>query len=88
MDSPGRRFLDFGGAAAGGPPVNEHSAGTCRLAEDPAHSACDPSGRLHGVDNVWVADASLHPTNGSVNPGLTVLANAFRVADKMLREAK
>jgi len=82
----GTRFLDFGGASAD-PPVNEHSAGTCRLGEDPAHSACDPSGRLHGVQNVWVADASLHPTNGSVNPGLTMLANAFRVADKMTREA-
>jgi choline dehydrogenase-like flavoprotein len=39
------------------------------------------------VENVRVADASLHPTDGSVNPGLTVLANAFRVADKMIREA-
>jgi len=30
---------------------------------------------------VWVADASLHPTNGGVNPALTVMANAMRVAD-------
>jgi choline dehydrogenase-like flavoprotein len=65
----------------GRPPVNEHSAGTCRLGDDPDASACDRYGRVHGAENVWVADASLHPTNGSVNPGLTVLANAFRVAE-------
>jgi choline dehydrogenase-like flavoprotein len=64
--------------------VDEHSGGTCRLGEDPGTSACDPTGRVHGTANVWVADASLHPTNGSVNPGLTVLANAFRVADRMV----
>jgi choline dehydrogenase-like flavoprotein len=65
-------------AAAG-----EHSAGTCRMGEDPASSACDRDGRLHGSPNVYVADASLLPTNGSVNPGLTTMANAWRVADAL-----
>jgi choline dehydrogenase-like flavoprotein len=58
----------------------EHSAGTARLGEDPASSACDIQGRLWGSSNIWVADASLHPTNGGVNPALTVMANAMRVA--------
>jgi choline dehydrogenase-like flavoprotein len=58
----------------------EHSAGTARLGDDPASSACDSQGRLWGSRNVWVADASLHPTNGGVNPALTVMANAMRVA--------
>lgn len=57
----------------------EHSAGTCRMGEDPARAATDPLGRLHGSENVYVCDASLHPTNGGVNPALTVMANAFRI---------
>ena len=66
------------------PAAGEHSAGTCRMGHDPAHSACDPYGRVHGTENVYLADASLHPTNGSVNPALTVMANAFRVAELLL----
>lgn len=61
----------------------EHSAGTARMANDPADGACGPDGRLFGTTNVFVADASLHPTNGGFNPGLTVLANAMRVASAM-----
>ena len=59
---------------------SEHSAGTARMGDDPALSATDPRGLLHGTSNVYVADASLHPTNGGFNPALTVMANAMRVA--------
>lgn len=59
---------------------SEHSAGTVRMGSEPSNSACDPHGRLHETSNVFVADASLHPTNGGFNPGLTVMANAMRVA--------
>ena len=52
------------------------------MGDDQAQSACDPFGRVHGTENVYVADASLHPTNGSVNPALTVMANAYRVAEE------
>ena len=47
----------------GRPPAaaGEHSAGTCRMGEDPATSACDRDGRVHGTENVYVADASLLP---------------------------
>ncbi len=58
----------------------EHSAGTTRMAHDPADGACTPEGLLFGTTNVYVADASLHPTNGGFNPGLTVMAGAMRVA--------
>jgi choline dehydrogenase-like flavoprotein len=69
------------------PAAGEHSAGTCRMGEDPAASACDRSGRLHGSDNVYVADASLLPTNGGVNPCLTTMANAWRVAEALAASA-
>ncbi|SDY64751.1 GMC family oxidoreductase N-terminal domain-containing protein [Herbiconiux ginsengi] len=58
----------------------EHSAGTARMADDPALGATSAEGLLYGTRNVFVADASLHPTNGGFNPGLTVMANAMRVA--------
>ncbi|MDA0160089.1 GMC family oxidoreductase [Solirubrobacter ginsenosidimutans] len=67
-------------AAAG-----EHSAGTCRMGEDPATSACDRDGLLHGASNVFVADGSLLPTNGGVNPCVTIMANAWRVAEALTR---
>ena len=64
--------------------AGEHSAGTCRMGEDPATSACAPDGRLHGAENVYVADASLLNTNGGVNPCVTTMANAWRVADALV----
>ena len=59
---------------------SEHSAGTARMGDDPALAATDSRGLLYGTRNVYVADASLHPTNGGFNPALTVMANAMRVA--------
>jgi choline dehydrogenase-like flavoprotein len=53
------------------------------MGDDPAHSVTDPYGRVWGHDNVWIADASLHVTNGGVNPVLTVLANALRITTNL-----
>lgn len=57
-----------------------HLAGTARMGTDPRSSVCDPSGRLHEVDNVYVADASTFPTFPGFNPTNTIMANALRVA--------
>jgi choline dehydrogenase-like flavoprotein len=58
----------------------QHQAGTCRMGRDPATSVTDSFGRVWGHDNLFVCDASLHPTNGAFNPVLTVMALAFRNA--------
>jgi choline dehydrogenase-like flavoprotein len=60
--------------------AGQHQAGTCRMGTDPATSVTGPDGRVHGHDNLWVADASVHVTNGSVNPALTIMALAHRLA--------
>lgn len=60
--------------------TGQHQAGTCRMGTDPATSVTDPFGRVWGYDNLFVCDAALHPTNGSFNPVLTILALAFRNA--------
>lgn len=57
-----------------------HSCGTCRFGNDPATSVLDASNRAHGLDNLYVVDASFFPSSGGVNPSLTIAANALRVA--------
>jgi choline dehydrogenase-like flavoprotein len=37
--------------------------------------------KSHDVDNLFVVDASFFPSSGAVNPGLTIIAQAIRVAD-------
>ena len=65
--------------------VGQHQAGTCRMGIDPARSVTGPDGRVHGHDNVWIADGSVHVTNGGFNPALTILALAHRTAASMVR---
>lgn len=65
--------------------AGQHQAGTCRMGEDQATSVCDPTGALHDCPNVVLADASVHVTNGGVNPALTVMALAWRHADLLAR---
>jgi choline dehydrogenase-like flavoprotein len=63
----------------------QHQAGTCRMGNDPKTSVVNRNCQLHEVDNVFVADGSVHVTNGGFNPVLTILANAYRVSDYMVR---
>jgi choline dehydrogenase-like flavoprotein len=62
-----------------------HQAGTCRMSLDPRDGVVDPSGRVHGHDNLFVADGSVHVTNGGFNPALTITALALRTADQAVR---
>ena len=62
----------------------QHQAGTCRMGHDPQTSVTDEWGRVHGHENLFVADASLHVTNGGFNPVLTILALSFRVAGHLV----
>jgi choline dehydrogenase-like flavoprotein len=63
----------------------QHQAGTCRMGNDPQTSVCDSFGRVHGHDNLFVIDGSLHVTNGGFNPVLTIMALAFRCAENLAR---
>lgn len=65
--------------------AGQHQAGTCRMGLDPRTSVTDSYGRVWGHENLFVCDASLHPTNGGFNPVLTIMAMAFRNADHILR---
>jgi choline dehydrogenase-like flavoprotein len=65
-----------------------HYMGTCRMGTDPKDSVLDKWCRTHDVPNLWIVDGSCFPTSGGYNPTLTILANAFRVADHFVAEAK
>ena len=61
-----------------------HLMGGCRMGEDPKTSVVNADGRSWDVPNLWVCDGSLMPTGGGVNPSMTILANAARIADRMI----
>lgn len=60
-----------------------HQAGTARFGTDPTSSVLDVTCKAHELDNLYVADASFFPSIGAVNPTLTIIANALRVADRI-----
>ncbi len=60
-----------------------HQAGTLRFGTDPATSVLDLDCKAHELDNLYVTDASFFPSIGAVNPTLTIIANALRVADRI-----
>ena len=57
-----------------------HQAGTLRFGTDPATSVLNLDCRAHELDNLYVVDAGFFPSIGAVNPTLTIIANAMRVA--------
>lgn len=58
-----------------------HQCGTLCFGIDPRRSVLDPYCRTHDVGNLFVVDASFFPSSAAVNPGLTIIAQALRVAD-------
>jgi len=63
-----------------------HQNGTCRMGNDPATSVLDTNCKAHDLDNLYVVDASCFVSASAVNPSLTIIANAIRVSDHLLRE--
>jgi choline dehydrogenase-like flavoprotein len=61
-----------------------HQCGTIVFGSDPRESVLDPYCRAHDVPNLFVVDASFFPSSAAVNPGLTIAAQALRVADHIM----
>jgi choline dehydrogenase-like flavoprotein len=61
-------------------PNAHHHSGTTRMAETPSNGVVDRDCRVFGVDNLYVAGASVFPTAGFANPTLTIVAMACRLA--------
>ena len=58
-----------------------HQCGTAVFGTDPRTSVLDTFCRTHDVANLFVVDGSFFPSSAAVNPGLTIIAQALRVAD-------
>ncbi len=64
-----------------------HLMGGAGMGEDAYDSVTDAWGRVHGVPWLRVADASLFPDSLEINPYLTIMALADRVAEGIRRDA-
>lgn len=60
-----------------------HACGTTRMGVSPIDSVVDPFYRVHGVENLWIADAGVFRTSLGVNPSLTIAANSLRLAENI-----
>jgi choline dehydrogenase-like flavoprotein len=65
-----------------------HQVGTVRFGKDPKTSALDVHCKAHEVDNLYVVDGSFFVSSGAVNPALTIIANALRVGDHLIKRMR
>jgi choline dehydrogenase-like flavoprotein len=63
-----------------------HPAGSTRMGTRPSDSVVDPHLRVHRIENLSVASASVFPSSGSANPTLTIMHLAMRAADAIARQ--
>jgi choline dehydrogenase-like flavoprotein len=61
-----------------------HQCGTVRFGADPDSSVLDRNCKAHDLDNLYVVDTSFFVSANAVNPTLTTVANALRVADHLI----
>lgn len=66
--------------------ILSHLFGGCVMGRDAATSVTDGKGRVHGVQGLVVADASVIPTNLGVNPQHTIMALAQVFAESLLED--
>jgi choline dehydrogenase-like flavoprotein len=84
----GRRVMETAGAkrVAWTGPASTHVQGTCRMGSDPARSVVDANCESHDAKRLFVGDGSLFPRTLSVNPSLTIMALADRLAEHLDRD--
>ena len=65
-----------------------HLVGGARMGDNSETSVVDQFGRTHAIANLFICDGSILPTQGSANPGLTIMALAARAADYLIAEGE
>jgi choline dehydrogenase-like flavoprotein len=63
-----------------------HPQGGNALSDGPGKGVVDPNFRVHGIENLFVCDASVFPTATTVNPQMTVMALADYAAPEIARQ--
>lgn len=65
-----------------------HQHGTLRMGVDPERSVLDSDCRAYEIPNLYAVDGSSFPTGSGLNPTLTIMANAWRVAECIAESAR
>ena len=65
-----------------------HIMSSCRMSNSAATGVCDNAGRVHDVDGLVIADASVIPSSVGVNPMETIIALALRNCDRWIATMK
>lgn len=60
-----------------------HPSGTTRMSDDPRTGVVNRDGRAHDIENLYIAGSSVFPAIGHMNPTMTIVAMAFRLADHL-----
>ena len=60
-----------------------HHMGTTRMHVDPRKGVVDSNLQVHGISNLFVVGSAVYPTYGAVNPTMSLLALALRLADHL-----
>ena len=63
--------------------IASHLFGTCRMNKDPREGVVGLDFGVHGVDRLWVVDASIFPTTPGVNPQHSIMALAMMAAERI-----
>lgn len=63
--------------------VGLHLMGGCVMGTNPIKSVVDPEFRVHGYNNMFIADSSMYPNAPGINPSLTVMALAQKLSDQL-----
>ncbi len=61
-----------------------HEVGGAVMGADPQHSVTNPWGQTWDVKNLFITDGAVFPSNADKNPTLTIMALAWRAADRIL----
>jgi choline dehydrogenase-like flavoprotein len=63
--------------------VNGHHIGTTRMSRDPTQGVVDANLKVHSLDNLWVAGASVFASPGISNPTFTIITLSIRLAEHL-----
>ena len=79
IDDEGNEYHDINISTA-------HMTGSCRMADDIQHGVVDINGEMFNRPGSFIVDGATIPTSLAVNPYLTILANAERITDALIRK--
>ena len=58
------------------------------MGNDPKNSVVNKNGKTHDFNNLFIVDASIFPTSGSVNPASTIQALSLYIAESIFLKYK